>query len=121
MKTLCLIGLLLAWCLPVFGQSQGPTNNPASVTLAWDLESATNHVAFYKVYWGAATATYTNSLSASTNLSLTITNLTRGSTYYFSATATGTNGLESAYSTELSWTAPTPPPPPTTFRIVTSN
>jgi hypothetical protein len=121
MKTLCLIGLLLAWCLPVFGQSQGPTNNPASVTLAWDLESATNHVAFYKVYWGSATATYTNSLSASTNLSLTISNLTRGSTYYFAATATGTNGLESAYSTELSWTAPTPPLPPTTFRIVTSN
>ena len=111
---------------------RGAGLSTSSVTLAWDSSTDTNLGPItYNIYWGVATRTYTNSASAGTNLTLTVTNLARGSTYYFAATAlctnsfptngTSTNLVESDYSTEVSWTAPFPPAIPTTFRIITAN
>jgi hypothetical protein len=75
----------------------------APITLAWDASSGTNVIANYKVYYGVATATYTNSVSAGTNLTAFVSNLVLGATYYFAATAVDTSGLESDYSSEVSW------------------
>ena len=60
-----------------------------------------------------ASATYTNAAAAGTNLTVSISNLVQGVTYYFAATAVDTNGLESDYSTEVSTTIPVPNQPPT--------
>jgi hypothetical protein len=115
--------LLLGFVWPV----QGAELSPSTVTLAWDLSPTTNGIPnTYKVYWGVATRTYTNSVSAGTNLMVSVTNLARGSTYYFAATALATNGfdtnlLESDFSNEASWASPLPPAIPSTFRIITAN
>lgn len=118
MNRLWLAALILGSSLTVRGAGLVPTNPPPSVTLAWDAEAPANYIANYKVYYGPASATYTNSLSAGTNTTLTVSNLVRGATYYFAATATSTNGLESAFSSEVSATIPSPPPPPTTFTLI---
>jgi hypothetical protein len=84
-----------------------------SVTLAWDASPGTNVIANYKIYYGAASATYTNVVAAGTNLTVSISNLVTGTTYYFAATAVDTSGLESDYSTEVSTMIRPPNQPPT--------
>src|SRR5512138_1032300 len=84
-----------------------PTNPPANVVLAWD-PPATSGIAGYNVYWGAASRHYTN-LVTTTNLTATINNLDRGTTYYFAATAFSVTGLESEFSNEVSYTPPARP------------
>ena len=79
-----------------------PTTTTARVVLAWDA-SPSAEVVGYNVYWGSAPRFYTN-LVATTNLTATITNLHRGSTYYFAATAFTSAGLESDFSNEVSYT-----------------
>jgi fibronectin type 3 domain-containing protein len=78
-----------------------PEALPANVRLAWD-PSPDPGIASYKVYYGAASGNYTNSVSAGTATSVTISNLAQGVTFYFAATATDTNGLESDFSDEVS-------------------
>ena len=73
-----------------------------TVTLAWDPSSGTNVIANYNLYYGGASATYTNVVSAGTATTASVSNLIEGCTYYFAATAVDTNGLESDYSTEVS-------------------
>ena len=84
-----------------------------TVTLAWDASSGTNVIANYKVYYGVASDTYTNSVAAGTNLTVSVSNLVLGVTYYFAATAVDTSGLESDYSTEVSTAIATPNQAPT--------
>jgi hypothetical protein len=72
-----------------------------TVTLAWDPSSGTNIIANYNVYYGAASRTYTNVVSAGTNTTVSISNLVESTTYYFAATAVDTAGLESDYSIEV--------------------
>jgi hypothetical protein len=83
-----------------------------SITLAWD-PSPDPSVVGYKVYWGVATRNYTNSLSAGSATTLTISNLVVGPTYYFAATAYDTNGIESDYSVEASGAVVLPNQQPT--------
>ena len=73
--------------------------------LAWNA-SPDSSVAGYRVYWGAASTNYTNSLNAGTNLTATVTNLVRGTKYYFAATAYASNGVESSFSNEAAWPQP---------------
>lgn len=94
----------------------GPTTNSPSVTLVWDASPSAN-VAGYWIYVGPATRFYTNQIDARTNLTLTISNLVRGATYFFAATAYAINGLESDFSNEATLTFPLPPEAPTNFRI----
>jgi hypothetical protein len=77
-----------------------------TVTLAWDPSEGTNVIANYNVYYGVASATYTNVAAAGTNLTVSISNLVEGATYFFAATAVDTSGLESDYSTEVSTLIP---------------
>jgi hypothetical protein len=96
----------------VFGLPAGPAKAAptirsiaaeyTSVTLAWDASVGTNAITNYIVYWGVSSRTYTNQVAASTNLSVTVSNLATGAMYYFAATAVDSNGLESAYSDEVS-------------------
>ena len=89
------LGILLA-LTPLAASATG------TVTLAWDASPGTNVIANYNVYYGVASATYTNVAAAGTNLTVSISNLVEGTTYFFAATAVDTSGLESDYSTEVS-------------------
>jgi hypothetical protein len=75
---------------------------PQAVTLAWDPSPGTNVIANYKVYYGPASARYTNAVAAGTNTTVSISNLVNGATYYFAATSVDAFGLESDYSGEVS-------------------
>ena len=97
------------------------TAPPASVTLAWDASAGTNVITNYNVYFGPASGTYTNLAAAGTNLTVTVSNLQRGATYYFAATAVDKFALESDYSTEVFTTTKTQPLPPPNMRVVGSN
>ncbi len=105
------VALLALWgCLLVLS----PLTSLAtpSITLAWD-PSADPTVVGYKVYYGVASQNYTNSVSAGSATTLTVSNLTLGVTYYFAATAYDTNGIESDYSSEVSGGVSSPNQPPT--------
>lgn len=114
MKALLILITLLILSLT----AQAQTNTYGSATLAWSPSPGTNVIAQYKIYYGVASGTYTNSISAGTNLTLTVTSLRRGVRYYFAATAKDTQGLESDYSLEVSAAIPAPPPPPTSLTVI---
>ena len=73
------------------------------VTLAWDAVTNTP-VSGYRLYWGAASGSYTDLVDAGNATSVTVSGLSNGVTYYFAATAYTTNGAESAFSSEVSFT-----------------
>lgn len=122
MKKLATILALLTVIIIItaFAIDRTPTP-PASVTLAWDASPGTNVIVNYKVYYGVASRTYTNAVSAGTNLTVAVTNLARGATYWFAATAIDNSGLESDYSTEVSTITRTQPAPPPNNRITGNN
>jgi hypothetical protein len=123
MKLLILAFLaLLLLSAPCSALAAGPTNSTSSVSLAWNPSPDTRYgVLNYNLYYGHASATYTNSFSVGTNLTGSVSNLVRGSTYFFAVTAYATNGLESDFSNEISYTSPTPPTPPTVLKIISGN
>jgi hypothetical protein len=77
----------------------------ASVTLAWNA-STDPLVVGYNVYYGGASATYTNEVSAGAATNVTISGLVPGITYYFAATTYNAANLESAFSSEVSYLVP---------------
>jgi hypothetical protein len=81
----------------------------ANVTLSWNPISSPL-VTGFNIYYGSASGVYTNKINAGKNTSLTISNLTVGSTYYFASTTYSTAGAESALSTSVAYTVPAPFP-----------
>lgn len=81
----------------------------SSVTLAWDPSAGAN-IAGYRIYYGPASRTYTNTISVGTATSATISNLIGGATYFFAATAYDTASLESDFSNEVTYTNIVSPP-----------
>lgn len=75
-------------------------------TLTWTAPttntngSALTDLAGYKVHYGTASGSYTNSIDAGNATAYTISNLAEGYTYYFAVTAYNASGGESSYSAE---------------------
>ncbi len=87
-----------------------------SIAFTWNT-SMTN-IAGYKIYYGAASRTYTNSLNVGNLPDFTISGLKPGLTYFLAATTYDSVGVESAYSAEISLVIPlsgTNPPPVVTL------
>jgi hypothetical protein len=83
-----------------------PPKPPGTVTLAWDA-SPSPEVVGYRVYFGAGSQQYTNSVTVGLVGQAAITNLTKGTTYYFAATAYDAGGVESEFSNEAVHRVPT--------------
>jgi len=88
----------------------------SSANLAWN-PVAGSAVAGYRLYQGGASLTYTNIIAAGNVTNSTVANLANGANYFFAVTAVGTNGLESAYSSEISYTVPLPTNPPPSIAL----
>jgi hypothetical protein len=73
-----------------------------SVTLAWDASTDAS-VTEYRVYYGVASGSYTNALSAGAATTATVPGLAGGTKYFFAATALDSMGQESDYSSETSY------------------
>lgn len=76
-----------------------------SVTLGW-TGTPLLILGGYRLYYGAASRTYTNMVDAGNSTSATVTGLTAGTTYFFAVTAYDLLGLESVFSGEISYTVP---------------
>ena len=76
-----------------------------SVTLAWDGSSSTE-VTGYRVYYGAVSGNYSNSVVVGNGTTNTVPGLASGATYFFAVTAYNASGLESDFSNEISYTVP---------------
>ena len=77
-----------------------------SVTLAWD-QTTDPYVGGCRTYYGVASPAYTNMVDVGNATDASIPGLVEATTYYFAATAYNTIGLESDYSNEASYAAPT--------------
>src|ERR1700751_3673987 len=73
-----------------------------SVSLAWDAESG---VAGYRLHYGTASGTYTQTVDVGDTTTATVSRLAPGSTYYFAVTAYNAAGLESLPSNQVSFLA----------------
>ena len=83
-----------------------PTNSLAGqATLAWDPPEISTDVTGYKIHYGTASGTYTQSVDAGNQTSYTVSNLTNGQTYYFAVTSYNAAAYESEYSNEVSMAA----------------
>ena len=100
--TMILAVALTVIAVPSFGATQLA---PQNVTLAWNPSTSSN-IAGYRMYFGGASQNYTNIIDAGNNTSVTASNLVGGATYFFAVTAYNTIGLESAFSSEISYTVP---------------
>lgn len=78
-----------------------------NVTLAWDRSPSVDVVG-YKLYSGPVSRNYTNALGVGSATTGTISNVVASKTYFFAATAYDGSGIESDYSSEISYTVPTP-------------
>jgi len=118
-RALALLVLFICALFWVFRLSAAPTTNSPAVTLAWDPVANTS-VSGYRLYYGPSPLNYTNfvGVAGRTNVTCVVSNLVRGSTYYFAVTSyIATNGLESLYSEEISYMPVPLPPLPTNFSL----
>jgi hypothetical protein len=74
-----------------------------TLTLGWDPNPGTDIVG-YNLYCGATSRTYTNIVSVGNVTTATVTGLGGGIRYFFAVTALNRAGLESAFSSEISYT-----------------
>lgn len=118
MKKLVISTLTLLCSFAMFAQAATflPNTNtpPLNVTLAWDYDTNTiQNIGGFNMYVGIKSGTYTNVIKqAGTNLTLTVSNLVRGVTYYFACSAVDKSGLESDLSNEVNYRGPGRPIPP---------
>lgn len=75
------------------------TNVSAQISLAWDRSPDVSAVG-YRIYWGGASGSYTNSRAVGNVTNATIIGLNLNATYYFAATAFNSTGEESPFSNE---------------------
>ena len=68
--------------------------NAEQVTLAWDANTEAN-LAGYRIHLGTAVQAYNTTIDVGNQTRFTVTNLSRGTTYFFSVTAYNTQGQES--------------------------
>jgi hypothetical protein len=78
-----------------------PTTNADGTTL--------HDLAGYRLHYGLSSRSYPTSVNVGTTTSYTLTGLTTGQRYYVAVTASDTSGNRSAYSTEVTFIAPTDP------------
>ncbi len=91
----------------------------AQATLNWDA-STSSGVTGYKLYYGTASGSYSQSMDVGNATSYTVSGLSDGQKYYFAAKAYNSTGNQSAYSNETSYTTAALPAPTTTYTISAS-
>lgn len=79
-----------------------------TVSLAWNPNPETN-IAGYRLRYGIASGSYTETVDAGSSLTATATGLDGGTTYYFTVVAYNTAGQTSPNATEISYTIPGTP------------
>lgn len=92
-----------------FSTKANPISGKASVTLAWNpsTDPLVTNGGGYNIYYGGASAIYTNKVNAGRGTNVTISGLTTMASYFFAATCYSSSGVESPFSSEVSYKVPT--------------
>jgi hypothetical protein len=108
-STRILAGILFCSTLhnPALAFNAPPQASSYSLTLTWD-PSPSPEVVGYRLYYGAESGNYTNSIVTSNVTTATISGLLMGINYYFAITAIAGDGQESDFSNEVSYTKELP-------------
>lgn len=77
-------------------------SHAAEVSLAWDANTEP-YLAGYKIYYGNASRSYTQTIDVGNVTEYTVKNLPDGEALYFAATAYDKYKNESDYSNEVEW------------------
>ena len=86
--------------------SDSPADStPGAATLTWDAVTASN-LGGYKVYYGTASGTYTQSVPVGDVTTYTLGGLNGNATYYMAVAAFDTSNHESPFSNEVSKAIP---------------
>lgn len=83
----------------------------AIADLSWNRNSESN-IINYRVYYGTNPALLTNTVNVGNNTTLSIVDLSQGTTYYFAVSAINSIGLESSLSAMVTLVVPSAPQPP---------
>jgi Fibronectin type III domain len=94
---LCL--LVFHYSIEAFGAVAPGTN---SVKLAWNKSPSTN-VTGYRVYYGATSGSYSNSIVVGNTTNNTVGGLAGGVAYYFAVASYTASGVLSIFSSEISY------------------
>ena len=104
-----LLLLAIASCLLIAcggASSDSPADStPGTATLSWDAVTAPN-LGGYKVYYGTASGTYTQSVPVGDVTTYTLGGLNGNATYYMAVAAFDTSNHESPFSNEVSKAIP---------------
>lgn len=102
-----------------------PSNPPPAIKLGWNPspDPTPANVAGYWIWQGPSSSNYVRSVYVPGRLTtnVTLTNLSRGSTYFWNITVQGTNaaaGLESDFDGQATTNVPAPPLGATGLKIV---
>ena len=98
--------LCLMFCIVGWGAFQSSAKATTSLNVMWNASTDTNVVG-YKVYYGTSSLQYSNVIVVGNATNAYISGIKAGTTYYIAATSYNAVGWESAYSPEISYTAPT--------------
>jgi len=108
LKRKSLIGTLIRvlTCLTLLGLLYKPASASAAgaaplnnVKLTWN-RSTSSDVVGYRIYYGIASGSYTNSIVVGNVTNYTLSNLVNGVTYFFASKAYTAGNIESPYSNE---------------------
>lgn len=110
--------LFVCIALAVADTCKAQSVSGSAVTVAWNPVLYPDGSLTYAVYYGTNTGNYFTNAPAGAGTSVTISNLVRGSTYYFAVVAQTTNGLVSSFSSEINYTAMPVPASPQGVRII---
>src|SRR5215831_1974342 len=112
MRHCCLVRLFPALTIALFLLGLGQVNGQSHpITLAWSRNREPD-VAGYRLYYGTRHGDYRWNMNVGNLVSATVSDLRVGITYYFAVTAYNTAGVESGYSSEVAYAAPTATPSP---------
>ncbi len=75
--------------------------------LTWN-PSTDSRVTGYNVYYGSTSGVYTNIISVGSVTNVAVAGLAAGNTYYFAVTGRDAAGTESSFSSEVSYSVPSP-------------
>lgn len=95
LSTAFLILAFFSLLLAPFGQIRAE-----QVSLAWDANTEPD-LGGYKLYYGTASRAYAQVINVGQSTQVTVTNLSRGETYFFAVTAFNLQGAESDFSNEI--------------------
>ena len=95
--------MILTLLLITFSMAVCQSSWAVNIRLSWNPPDNEPDLAGYKIYYGNASRTYSNTINVGNVTTYILTNLDPKNNYYITVTAYDTSNLESGFSNEVRW------------------